>query len=123
MISMSAGKTNAARKGDLVIVEQTRRDFIIGEGSRETTTFDIAVVASATRDGRVKTYRGVGWGDDLVSSNAVPIRHERCYVSPAADVDIDATMQAAKAHHWPGHPGQPKAFDSLDDVRAIVVRS
>jgi hypothetical protein len=112
-----------ARKGDLVIVEQTRHDYIIGQGSQERTTFDVAVVASATRDGAVKTYRGVGWGDELLSSNSVPARHSRCYVASAADVDLDATLAAAKAHHWEGHPGQPKSFDSLADVRAIVVRS
>lgn len=114
---------NPARKGDLVIIEETHRDYIIGEGTRERTSYSVAVVASATRDGRVKTYRGVGWGDELLSTNAVPVRHERCYVASAGDVDIDATLRAAKAHHWPGHPGQPKAFDSLADVRAIVARN
>jgi len=33
---------------------------------------------------------------------------------------VAGAFAAAKAHTWPGHPTQPKAYESLEEVRAAV---
>ncbi len=111
-----------ARKGDLVLVERVTRDFVIGQGSQQRTAYDFGLVASATREGVVKTFRAVGWGDSLLSESAEPIRHARCWVMYAKTVDVNGVLVAAKAHHWEGHPGQAKAFDTFDDAKAVAAR-
>lgn len=117
----------SARKGDLILVETVHRDYVIGQGARVSTEYQFGVVASATRDGMVKTWAAVGWGDDLVSTDFRGrwvgqdiARAARYWVVPKADVDVDGVLAAAKAHHWPGTPGQPKEYDSLDEARAVA---
>jgi hypothetical protein len=36
----------------------------------------------------------------------------------APTVDPDRAIEAAKAHFWPGHPDQPRPYDSLAALRA-----
>lgn len=109
-----------ARKGDLILVERVSRDYVIGKEAREYRAYEYGVVASATRDGVVKTWRAVGYGDELVSEGTAPIRPGVNYWTyPAKQIDIDGVLRAAKAHHWPGRPGRPKPFDS----RAAAARA
>jgi hypothetical protein len=122
---MPATTSTKARKGDLVLVERIDRDYVIGQGAVEYTTYNVGVVASATRDGIAKTWRRVGWGSALISGgHAEPLQNSRLvsryWVMPAKRIDVEAALRAAKAHHWPGHPGQPKAFDSLDEARSAL---
>ena len=110
-----------ARKGDLVLVEITQRSYVIGRPSEESTTFHFGVVHSATRDGLIKTWSSVGYGDELVSDYGRKLnRGERAYVMPKASIDVDAVLRAAKDHHWPGHPGQPMPFDSIEDAKSVA---
>jgi hypothetical protein len=108
--------TTKARKGDLVLVEIVLdRDF-----TKTTTEYRFGIVASATREGLVKTWYSVGWGDELVSDSEQPIGFQNRLVASQKDVDVNGVIKAAKAHHWPGHPHQPKAFDSLSEAQAIA---
>ena len=122
-----------ARKGDLVLIERTEHCHwsldaraearAAGRELPETTTaYTFGVVASATRDGVVKTWRPVGYGADLVSGGyARPLLpRERAYVIPAKTIDVTGVLRAAKEHHWPGHPDQPKPFDSLDEAKLVA---
>jgi hypothetical protein len=111
-----------ARKGDLILVGTVHSSYVIGEGHSETLSYSFGVVASATRAGLAKTMRQVGYGDELLSSAAVPVpeqsfRDKRVYIVARDAIDVDGVLRAAKAHHWPGHPGQPKAFDTLSEAR------
>lgn len=113
-------KHQTARKGDLVVVEQRTSTYFTGRGTVFATEFNVGVVASATREGTVKTWRHLGYGEDLLSTGAQPIRYDKCYVLPKSRIDVDAALVAAKLHCWPGHPTQPKAFDSIEDVRECL---
>lgn len=106
-----------ARKGDLVLVERTERSYAIGQPTTERTTYTFGVVHSATREGVVKTWSPVGYGDQLVSDYGQQIGRDTAYVMPKSDIDVTGVLGAAKAHHWPGHPGQPQPFDSLDAAK------
>ena len=114
-----------ARKGDLILIGTVHRSYVIGQGSEESLDYTYGVVASATRGGEVKTYYAVGFGDDQLSPYAQPVppsaRVEcRVYVMSAAEIDVMAVVRAAKAHHWPDHPGQPRGFDTLSEARAVA---
>jgi hypothetical protein len=110
-----------ARKGDLVLVERTDRTYAIGKDNTARTTYHYGVVHSASRDGVVKTWSALGYGDDMVSDVGQKVSHrETVRVMPRAEVDVDAVLHAAKAHHWPGHPGQPMPFDSFDEARDVA---
>jgi len=110
-----------ARKGDLVLVETVERSYRIGAPSTETTSYSFGLVHSATRDGVVKKWSGVGYGDELVSDVGVKLRPgQRIWVLPKTEIDVAAVLQAAKTHHWPGHPGQPMPFESLDEARDVA---
>lgn len=115
-----------ARKGDLILIERVEIISSLIEPRRERTTYEYGMVASATRDGVVKSWHMLGWGDEIVTTHNAPLpRHSRMWVMPAKGIDVTAALTAAKAHHWDGHPNQPKPFDSLEDaknaVRAYVV--
>jgi hypothetical protein len=109
-----------ARKGDLIVVERVSRSYVIGAPSVETTDYAVGVVASATRDGDVKTWRALGYGDALLSDYAQGVKYARRWVVSSKEIDVEAALRGAKANHWPGHPGQPRPFDSLDEVKAVV---
>lgn len=110
-----------ARKGDLIVVERTECDFVLGQPT-ERTTYQLGMVASATREGVVKSWFRPGYGDQLVNEyQSVLARNERAaYVVPKSGIDVAAVLTAAKDHHWPGHPGQPMPFDTVEEVREIA---
>lgn len=117
-----------ARKGDLILIERKAIITSLTEPRRERTTYEYGVVGSATRDGVVKTWHPLGYGDGLLSvSDSVLPRHARMWVMPRKAIDVEAALRAAKAHHWDGHPNQPKPFDTLeaakDAIRAYVIKS
>jgi hypothetical protein len=111
-----------ARKGDLILVGTVHASYVIGQGRQETLSYDFGVVASATRAGLAKSWRQLGYGDELLGGAVVPVpaqsfSDKRVYVVSASAIDVDAVLRAAKAHHWPGHPGQPRGFDTLSGAR------
>jgi hypothetical protein len=114
-------KTMKARKGDLVAVQRTTRDYVTGQGSTERAEVQLAMVESVDRNGVVKSYRTVGWGDELVSDTAQkvdPVREKTLAVSQDR-VDVRAALEAAKRHTWPNST-QPKAFDSFEEAARVA---
>jgi hypothetical protein len=116
-----------ARKGDLILVGVVHTATYVTRQGRGEDTLDYSygVVASCTRAGVVKTYRQVGYGDALLSTAAVDVpasavNERRVFTMPASEIDVMGVIGAAKAHCWPGHPGQPKGFDSLAEARALA---
>lgn len=132
---MTTAEPTKARKGDLILVERVSHNHwslaayeearAAGRTLPDTETdYTFGVVASATRDGVAKTWHSVGWGDELVSTGyAQPVASRlvnRYWIQPAKQVDVEAVLRAAKAHHWPNHPGQPRAFDTLDEAIEVA---
>lgn len=109
-----------ARKGDLIVVECVSHSYAVKGPRTVNTTYRVGVVDSASRTGTVKTWRAVGYGDQLLSSYAQGVKYDKHWVMSEKDVDVDGALGAAKAHHWEGHPGQPQDFDTLDEVRAAL---
>jgi hypothetical protein len=120
-----------ARKGDLILVEQITRNFWSLDTRTEAqaagrelpeveTSYTFGVVASATKDGQVKTWYAVGWGEDLVSVCHQPIGYGRRWVVSTKDIDVESALRLAKEHHWPGHPGQPRSFATFDEAKHAV---
>lgn len=106
-----------AKRGDLAVIEYIN-SYTTGDFRRVTRNqYDLAEVTSITRDGMVKAVRDQ-WGQ--VRPIDQWFGFQRALVVPAADVDKGAVLAAVAAHHYGGHPGQPKPFDSLDEVRALV---
>jgi hypothetical protein len=105
-----------------VLVERTERTYGIGIPSTERTTYEFGMVASATRDGVLKSWFRIGYGDQIVSEyQSILTREERAaYVLSQSEIDVSAVLTAAKSHHWPDHPGQPMPFDSVEEAREIA---
>jgi hypothetical protein len=106
-----------AKRGDLAILVTTRRDFYIGEGTRESTTVEVCEVTNITRDGIAKRVRPAQW-DTPIDLAHYGHRHQ-VYIVPAAQIDVAAALKLAAEHPWPsGHKGMPYA--SLDEVKAML---
>lgn len=105
---------NPARRGDLVVVDRcVWRDF-----QQAQHEYDVMEVTNVFRDGRVKAARA------LDSAYPQPLSricgYERHHMVYARLIDKTAAVEAVLAHHWPGHPGLLKSFDSLDEVRDLL---
>lgn len=117
-----------ARKGDLILVKKISSiSYSVAavaearDAGRALPTasadFWFGIVASATRDGLVKTWTRINWGETLdMTGHAEKIGNCGHWTLPAKVVDVTAVLTAAQAHHWPGHPGQPQAFASYDEA-------
>lgn len=108
-------KRPKARKGDLVVVEETSSSYVLGEGTRESTDVRVGVVTSTDRDGRV-----TGWSTNADGSYPQKVTHrQKTYKLEAERVDVPAAMQAARENRWPGgQEGRP--FSSVDAAREAV---
>jgi hypothetical protein len=121
-------ESTKARKGDLILVERVTRNHYSVAAYAEAkaagrtlldveTTYEFGVVTSATREGDVKSWQAVGWGDELLGS-AQPIRNSRRWVMPAKNIDVERLIAWVKsAHHYPDHPGQPMPFSTFDEAK------
>jgi len=90
------GDFQPARRGDLCVIVEIRRDVILGQESQDRTDADIGVVAGIDRLGLVKRYANT-WG----GVNSIPARARAFVVSKTA-IDVTAAFEAAKARTWPG---------------------
>lgn len=110
-------KRPKARKGDLVVVEETSSSYTIGKGSEEQTTVHVGVVTSTDRDGRV-----TGWSRNADGSYPKKVSNrEKTYKLEAERVDVAAAIETARANPWPHNPeAKGKPFASLAEARAAV---
>jgi hypothetical protein len=109
---------NPAKRGDLAVLTRTVVDHIIDKpGERRTerrTEAVICVVTAVRRNGVVLRVRD-NWG-----SEREPKPDELVHVMAADQVDVAAAYGAGQKHTWPGYPGQPKAYDSVEAARAAL---
>lgn len=104
-----------AKKGDLVLVKRTTRDFVIGKESTERTDYTYGVVGQVDKNGIVKTY-----STNPDGSYPTPVRPgDQTYAANAEQVDVGAVMAAARAHTYPNST-TPMPFDSLDEAKALA---
>lgn len=111
-----------AKRGDLIVIETVRRDYVIGQGSTERRQFEVFEVAGLFRDGRVRTVRSVAWSSNYAQTlegRQKVIGLVRTYLLPAAGIDKGAAVEAIKAHTYP-NSDTPMPFASLDEVRALL---
>ncbi len=104
-----------ARKGTLIVAEENSRTYsTVADTSHTARSYRLGVVSSATRGGGVRTWQDIATGDA-----PKPMRGA-FWVVPAEVATVAKAAEIAKAHCWPGHPNQPKAFDSLEDIKAAL---
>lgn len=112
-----------AKRGDLVIIVQEHHDYIIGKGTQESTTCEISIVSSVSREGVIKAFKPARYSNEPSAGDTVPLKWLANVTStpfiPASRINIAAALKAARDHQWPG--GQPyMPFDSLDEVRTAL---
>lgn len=124
-----ASTHTAAKRGDIVIIQQHHRDWVQGQGAVESDTYTIGTVTSITRDGTVKAYRPAGtqpyhypaWDKNNGSADVARVTgFVRAILVPATYADPAGVLATAECHTWPGHPEHVRAYDTLDEVRAAV---
>jgi hypothetical protein len=108
-----------AKRGDLVVVHRVTRNYAIGQASTIHDQFDVMEVIGLFRDGRIRAVRSVD-GTYAETLDRI-LGYQRCWVASTDRIDKLAAIEAVKAHHWPGHPGQLKSFDSFAEARAAIV--
>lgn len=110
-------KRPKAKKGDLVVIEETSSSYIIGKGSEEETTVRVGIVTSTDRDGRVTSY-------STNADGSYPQKvgnRQKTYKLEQERVDVQGAMAAAAANPWPHKPeAKGKPFASLAEARAAV---
>jgi hypothetical protein len=107
-----------AARGDLIVVERTTSVTFHAPTFRTERRVEYVVgrVTNITRDGLVKKYAPVGLGEAPVELRT----GDRTRIAAKASIDVDGALDAARAHHYDGHPNHPKPFDSLEEVRALL---
>lgn len=102
-----------ARRGDLAIVESYSR-VTTSAGSYGRARYEVCEVTNIFRDGRVKAVR-------TLRGTVLPLtwwlRFQRVRIVPRTDIDVAGALDAARSHHYHGHPDSPKPFDDLAAVR------
>ena len=109
-----------AKRGDSVAIVKKTRDYVMGQGTTERTEVTLAKVTSITRDGWVKAFTEYGWSESTSYPLERVISLGQALVIPASMIDPADVRAVAKAHHWPGHPDQPRPFDSLEEAREAL---
>lgn len=102
-----------ARRGDVVIVAETVRSYMIGADTTEHESISIGTVASITRDGMVKAWSRPGESSQPCKTPS----GARVMLIPQADVCVPAVLAMANTHAV-SDTGYPSCYRSLDDVRA-----
>lgn len=111
-----------AKRGDLLVIERTTRDYVIGQETVERRLFEMYEVAGLFRDGRVRSIRSVAWTGSAtqdVEGKRRMLGLVTTYLLPAANVDKEAVTKAVQAHTYP-NSSTPMPFDSIDELRALV---
>jgi hypothetical protein len=115
----TAREPGEARRGDLLAIVQTSRDYVIGQESTERQRVSLAVAASVTRLGVVKAAR-TEYGGTLDLTQ--PDSRRRVLVVPAETVDVPAVMARYAERRYPTapHSSMVPPFDSVEECREFV---
>ncbi len=126
----SSTPPGAAKRGDLVVIEEHHRDLVLRGESSEYDTFTVGVVTSVTRDGHVKMYRRAGefdqgkdWRGQPDRGEPVPPRMARAYLMSSKAVDVAGALATAACHVWDTgvtKDGHTKPYDSLAEIKAAL---
>lgn len=108
---------NRARRGIIAIATTTTLVPNLRGPVEYRRRCEIVTVTSVSRGGWVLRYR-TAWGNEVDLRRFGPANRPTLVL--ASDVDTAAAEAVAKAHHWPGHPDQPQAFDSLAAIREAL---
>jgi len=107
-----------AKRGMVVVHVVECRDWISGQPNREYTEVHVGVATSITRDGVVKRYRRFGWSDLTIEGPASARFRGQLLAVP--NVDPAGAEAATRAHFYPGHPNQVRAFADLAETREAL---
>jgi len=116
-------KRQKTRRGDLAIIERTTVTHSTS-GRTEQTEYTVMTVCSVTRDGRTKAVR-----DDRYPSDGHNVAYpepldrmlgfRNILIVPKDSIDTEAALATVRAHTYPDST-TPRAYGSLDDVRAAL---
>ena len=109
-----------AKRGDSVAIIAEKSCYASGTGRTVRTEIELGTVTSITRDGAVKAYRSAGWSSSTSLLIERVVGFKQLLVIPAGMVDPADVLTVAKAHHWDGHPNQPKHWESVEELRAAL---
>lgn len=112
-----------ARRGDVMVVEEKTRDYVIGEGSKERTEYKVYEVTSVSREGEPLKVRDLQW---LTSERSLKIgnRMDRAFsgrrqIIPGDQLDVAGLSEALNARTYPNST-TPMAHDSLAELRDAI---
>lgn len=112
-----------ARRGDVMVVEEKTRDYVIGEGSKERTEYKVYEVTSVSREGEPLKVRDLQW---LTGERSVKIGNRvdrsmsgRRQIIPGDQLDVAGLSAALNARTYPNST-TPMAHDSLADLRDMI---
>ncbi len=107
-----------AKRGDIAVIVTEERTFYTNQPTETRTRVDVTEITSITREGIVKAVRNV-WGGVPYSVDIHHARRSALYVVPKTDVDVPASMAAARAHTFP-NSDTPMPYGSLAEVKAML---
>jgi hypothetical protein len=108
-----------AKRGDLIVVEITERNFYIGQESTTRQRFEVGRVTNITRDGTVKKWARVGLSETPCELSRT-VGLVRWYIADQQTTDVEKALDIARAHHYDGHPNHARPFDSFEEVREAL---
>lgn len=112
-----------AKRGDLVIVEETTSHHVTGEGGgyKQGTQFTLARVTSVSKDGKIKALEDLRYGGGPYKIPERDPRRRTMHTIPAAAVNVDAALATGRDNPWSHDPtktGMP--FRTMDEVAAAL---
>lgn len=113
--------TIRARRGMTAILVKQHSEWHRDDNGHLLNTirpeYEIVEVTSVSRDGWINRYRNC-WGNEVAFNWARAAYAGYSILVP--DVDTEQARAVATAHHWPGHPNQPKPYETLEEVKAAL---
>lgn len=106
-----------ARRGDLVLMEETRSSFYLDHGTQSETFYRLAVVTACTRDGLAKNVARFSFGSISPAKYGITGRR---WVIATSDNDVPAIIArmgelTATRDGW-----DADTFASFDDAREFL---
>lgn len=105
-----------ARRGDLIAVTTTSRDFLVGKGAYTTTAVRVGTITSVTRNGLAKAWCPIG---STTPRDLNPVR-EKWKLIEADRVRVEGVIGMVRAHTHPGDPFQILPFTSETELREAL---
>ncbi len=113
-----------ARRGDLLVVELERHDYVIGQASQSRLEYKVVEVTGIRRDGSVREIRDLDWDGASTSPLDRQVGLQRVWLMEAAALRKDVLLGEIRAHRWPSSPDSPmiRPWDSLEELARLIAR-